>query len=211
MDTIKNPTELMDVFLGLKFQTIHVDFNGDGLKDYICQPDYKTNLIDPHKEIWINSDFKKVKSIEKYWMDYDFFWFVNIDSDPEPEILSATGYSDGIDYCFIDQDLKTGNNTILFYFNPVILDSDNEYWGYPWDIKNLLLKLENGQIKVKCSLDHDVERDGEITRPDSQSQFPVICFTGKSTQPNIKVGQINGFEWLTIKEIMNKIVIKNDK
>jgi hypothetical protein len=207
MDTIKNPTELNDVFSELNFQTIHVDFNGDGLKDYICQPDYKTKLIDPHKEIWINSDFEKVKSIEKYWMDYDFFWFVNIDSDPEPEIFSATGYSDGIDYCFIDQDLTTGKNSILFYFNPVILDSEKEYWGYPWDIKNLLVKLENGQVKIKCSLDHNIERDGEITRPDSQSQFPVIYFIGKSTQPNINVGQIKRFEWLTITEIMNKVSI----
>ncbi len=207
MDTIKNPTELKEIFSGLDFQTIQVDFNGDGLRDYICQPDYKTELIDPHKEIWINSDFKIVKSVEKYWMDYDFFWFVNIDSDPEPEIFSATGYSDGIDYCFIDQDLKTGKDSILFYFNPVILDSDNEYWGYPWDIKDILVKLENGQVKVKCSLDHDIKRDGEITRPNSQSQFPVICFTGKSTQPNINVGQINGFEWLTISEIMDKVII----
>ncbi len=79
MDTIKNPTELMEVFSELNFQTIHVDFNGDGLRDYICQPDYKTELIDPHQEIWLNTEFKKVKSVEKYWMDYDFFWFVNID------------------------------------------------------------------------------------------------------------------------------------
>ena len=210
MDTITNPTELKDIFSGIDFQTIHVDFNGDGLKDYICQPDYKTRMIDPYKEIWINSDFKIVKSIDKYWMDYDFFWFVNIDSDPEPEIFSAIGNSDGIDYCFIDQDLKTGKDSILFYFNPVILDSNKVYWGYPWDIKDLLVKIENGQVKVKCSLDHDIERDGEITRPNSQNQFPVIFFAGKSTQPNIKVGQINGFEWLTITEIMNKINI-NDK
>ena len=92
----------------------------------------------------------------------------------------------------------------------MILDSDKKYWGYPWDIKDLMLKLENGQVKIKCSLDHKIERDGEITRPDTQSQFPVICFTGKSTQPNINVGQINGFEWLTISEIMDKINI-NEK
>jgi len=210
MDTIKNPLELKDVFSGLDFQTIYVDFDGDGLKDYICQPNYKTELIDPHNEIWINSKFKKVKSFEKYWMDYDFFWFVNIDSDPEPEIFSATGYSDGIDYCFIDQDLATGKNSILFYFNPMILNSDYKYWGYPWDIKDLLVKLVNGQLKVKCSLDHKIERDGEITRPGSQSQFPVICFTGKSTQPHSNIGQINKFEWLTITELMKRIDI-NEK
>lgn len=207
MDTIDTPDKLINIFSGLSFRTIRVDFNGDRQVDYICQPDLKDNLIDPHKEIWINSDFKKVKTIDKYLMDYDYFWFVNIDSDPEPEIFSATGYSDGIDYCFIDQDLATGKDSILFYFNPVILNSDNKFWGYPWDINDLQIKLDNGLIKIKCSLDHKITRDGEITRPDWQSQFPVICFTGKSTQPNINVGRVNGFEWLTITEILEKTVI----
>ena len=211
MDTINNPTALQDFFSGLDFQTIHVDFNGDGLRDFICQPRYKTELIDPHKEIWINSDFKKAKSVEKYWMDYDYFWFVNIDSDPEPEILSATGYSDGIDYCFIDQDLATGKDSILFYFNPVILNANKKYWGYPWDITDLRIKLDNGLVKIKCSLDHTITRDGEITRPDWQKQFPVICFSGQSTQPNINIGQINGFEWLSISEILDKVILTNKK
>lgn len=43
--------------------------------------------------------------------------------------------------------------------------------------------------------------------PEAQSQCPVICFSGKSTQPDVKVVQINGFEWLTIKEIMDRIAI----
>jgi hypothetical protein len=211
MDTIKNPTELKDVSSGRKFQTIHVDFDGDGLKEYICQTDPKTGMIDQHNEIWIDSDFKKVKSIEKDRDGYDFFRFVNIDSDSEPEIFSATGYPEGMDYCFIDQDLKSGKDVIMFYFNPVILDSENRYWGYPWDITDILLKLENGQVKVKCSLDHDIEMEGEVTRPETQSQCPVICFSGKSTQPGVKVGRINGFEWLTMKEIMDRIAIKKLK
>jgi hypothetical protein len=208
LDTIKNPAELKDIFSGLDFQTFQVDFNGDSLRDYICQADTRSTGTNPYKEIWINSDFKKVKSIEKYCVDYDYFFFVNIDSDPEPEIVSASGFSDGINYCFIDQDLASGKNSVLFYFTPVILESDIEYWGYLWDIKDLLLKLENGQLRVKCSLDHKVERNGEIIRPDSQSQLPVICFSGESTQPNVNVGQINGFQWLTIREIMNRISTK---
>lgn len=207
MDTIDTPDALLDLFSGLNSRIIQVDFNGDGQEDYICQLDSKDTLIDTHKEIWINSDFKKVKTIDKYLMDYDYFWFVNIDSDPEPEIFSATGYSDGIDYCFIDQDLTNGKDSILLYFNPVIIDSDKKYWGYPWDIKDLPIKLDKGLLKIKCSLDHKITRDGEITRPDSQSQFPVLCFTGKSNQPDFNIGQINGFEWLTIAEIMENILI----
>jgi len=205
MDTIETPNELLVMFSGHSYRTIHVDFNGDGNKDYICQPDLRDNPIEPYQEIWIDSDFKKVKTIDKYLEDYNYFWFVNIDSDPEPEIFSATGYSDGIDYCFIDQDLETGKDSILFYFNPVILDNDKKYWGYPWDITDLIILNDKGLLKVRCSLDHEITRNGEITRPDWQSIFPVICFKGHSTQPNIKVGQINSMEWLEIIEICKRI------
>jgi hypothetical protein len=208
MDTIKTPNELLDVFSGLNFITIHVDFNGDGLKDYICQPDISTNPVEPYTEIWINSAFKKVKSVPRYIMDYDYFRFVNIDSDPEPEIYSASGYSDGIDYCFIDQNLKTGKDSILFYFNPIILENDNIYWGYPWDIENLIVKNEGGSLKVRCSLDHEIIRDGVIIEPEWQEIFPIICFTGHSTQPDVHIGQINKFEWLDINDLLERTISK---
>jgi hypothetical protein len=105
--------------------------------------------------------------------------------------------------------LKKGKDKVLFYFNPVIIDRDSKYWGYPWDISDLLIKMDNGLFKIKCSLDHEISRDGEITRPDWQKDFPVICFSGHSTQPDIKVGQINGFDWLTISEIMDKVILTN--
>ncbi len=89
IDTIQNPTEINSFFPGQDFETFHVDFNGDGTKDYICRPNAKTEDVDPHNEIWIDSDYNKVTSIEKYQMHYNFFWFVNIDSDPEPEIFSS--------------------------------------------------------------------------------------------------------------------------
>jgi hypothetical protein len=205
MDTIDNPTRLTQMINGSIKRTFRVDFSGDGLSDYICQLDSIEQETASYKEIWITSDFKIIKTIDKYVMDYDFFWFANLDNDLEPEIFSAAGYSDGIDYCFIDQDLKTGNDKILFYFNPVIIDNENKYWGYPWDISDLIIQEKQGQIRLHCSLDHDITRDGAIKRPDWQNIFPVICFTGQSTQPNIKVGQINRLDWLEINEIIEKI------
>ena len=211
MDTIETPEKLSGLISGRITKTFQVDFTGDGINDYICHLDFQDKTKSVYKEIWINSQFKIIKTIEKYSMDYDFFWFVNIDNDPEPEILSATGYSDGIDYCFIDQDLRKGRDKVLFYFNPVIIDGDSKYWGYPWGISDLLIKMDNGFIKIKCSLDHEITRDGVITRADWQKKIPVICFSGHSTQPDIKVGKVNGFEWLTISEIMDKIILINKK
>jgi hypothetical protein len=106
MDTIETPEKLTKLISGRITSTFQIDFTGDGIKDYICQLDFHDKTKPVYKEIWINSQFEITKTIEKYSMDYDFFWFINIDNDLEPEILSATGYSDGIDYCFIDQDLK---------------------------------------------------------------------------------------------------------
>jgi hypothetical protein len=211
MDTIETPEKLTELISGRITRTFQVDFTGDGIKDYICQLDFQDKTKPVYKEIWINSEFEIIKTIEKYSNDFDFFWFVNIDSDPEPEIFSATGYAEGIDYCFIDQDLKKGNDKVLFYFIPVILDSDNKFWGYPWDISDLLIKLDNGLLKIKCSLDHEISRDGEVTEPQWQQDYPVICFSGHSTQPDIKVGQINGFDWLTISEIIDKVILTTKK
>ncbi|MEO9219916.1 MAG: hypothetical protein ABI315_15175 [Bacteroidia bacterium] len=211
MDTIDTPAELTRLLSGHINRTFQVDFDGDGFSDYICQLDFQDTTKDVYKEIWINSHYKIVKTIEKYSMDYDFFWLVNIDNDPEPEIFSAAGYSDGIDYCFIDQDIKNGKDRILLYFNPVIDDSDENYWGYPWDIKDLMIRLDNGLFKLKCSINNEIERDGEITIPDWQKGFPVICFSGHSNQPDIKVGTIGAWEWLTISEILDKVIIKDKK
>jgi hypothetical protein len=211
MDTIDVPEKLTGLISGRIIRTIQVDFTGDGINDYICQLDFQDKTKPVYKEIWINSQFEIIKTLEKYSKDFNFFWFVNIDSDPEPEIFSATGWAEGIDYCFIDQDLKKGKDKVLFYFNPVIIESDNKFWGYPWDISDLLIKLDNGLLKIKCSIDHKITRDGEITIPDWQKEFPVICFSGHSTQPDINVGQINRFDWLTISEIMEKIILTNKK
>jgi len=134
-------------------------------------------------------------------MDYDFFWFINIDNDPEPEILNASGYSDGIDYWFSDQNIKTGIDEILFYFSPIIVEPNKTYWGYPWDITGLTIKTENAHTKLKCSLDHTISRDDEYTLPEWQKQLPVIVFQGRPTQPDLQTTIIKNYQWLTKKEI----------
>jgi hypothetical protein len=206
MDTIVAPENIALLVPEQIKRTFLVDFDGNGTKDYICQLSYQ-DTISPtfFKEIWISSEGNIIKSINKPFQDYDFFWFVNLDDDPEPEIFSASGWCEGIDYCFIDQDLQKGSDQVMFYFNPVIIENKKIFWGYPWDINGIITSLENKKMKLRCSLDHKVTRDREITRPDWQKVFPVICFTGHSTQPNITVGKIKRFEWLNTHEILDKI------
>ncbi len=191
--TSKVNQEIEDIF--------HVDFTGDNIKDYIVQT--KVNEEGKTTEIWLTSDFSLFNRTSTYRGDYYFIRFINLDDDPEPEIYLASGYSDGIDYEIYDLNMKTGKQELLFYFNPVIIDNEKKYWGYPWDTSGIITKNENGKRTVYCSLRHDIERDGEITRPDNQNFFPVIFLKGQSTQPDFEVTGIETETWKTIEEIKN--------
>ena len=202
MDTLKViPTEIKGLTNGTLRRGFMVDFNGDGKKDFIVEmipsdPNASTNI-----EYWITSELKSFKKKNKYGQDYDYYWFVNLDNDVEPEIFSANGYEDGIDYAIYDHDLKSGKEILLFYLNPIIIEDEKTYWGYPWDISDIIIKNENGKVFLKASIDHDIERDGEITLPDPTKKFPAIFFYGHSTQKNIKVGQIRNVNWMLINDL----------
>ena len=201
MDTVSSNSELRKIVASEIERTIKVDFTGDGQQDYICQTAFKENQEPIVIEYWISSDFKIITK-KQIWIDeYSYYRFVNIDSDPEPELFSASGYPEGIDYCFIDLDLKKGTEDTLFYFNPVIIENGEMYWGYPWDITDIIIRNEKNRIELSTSIDHKIERDGEITIPKNQTIFPAIFFQGHSTQPNVQVGEIKEIEWMNIDEI----------
>lgn len=200
MDTLTTyPSEINSKVKGEIVRVIQVDFTGDNIGDYIIQT--KMDKEGKTTETWLTSNFLLFNRITKYVGDYDFLRFINLDNDPEPEIYSASGYSDGIDYAFYDLNMKTGKQELLFYFNPVIIDNDQDYWGYPWDTDGVMKKSEDGETMIFFSDNHDIERDGEITYPDNQKILPVIFLTGHSSQPEIGVEEIRNRTWKTIEEI----------
>ena len=202
MDTLNViPNEIKGLPAGTLRRGFKVDFNGDGKKDFIFEIISSDSKTPANIEYWITSEFVIVKKMKKYGQGYDYFWFINLDSDIEPEIFRANGYEDGIDYAIYDHDLKTGKENVVFYLNPVIIENGKTYWGYPWDISDMIIKNENEKIFLKASVDHDIERDGEITIPDPSKKFPVIFFYGHSTQPNINVGQIRNTNWMLIEDL----------
>jgi hypothetical protein len=97
-------------------------------------------------------------------------------------------------------------NTLKFRFNPVLVDESNTsksfYWGYPWDIGNIITKKDGTQTKILCSFDHKVIRDGEIDIPKWQKKIPIIFFSGNTTQPDMAVGEIEKKSWLTLEQIL---------
>lgn len=204
MDTLTvYPTEINSKVKGEIDKVYQVDFTGDAQADFIVQT--KMDKEGKIKEIWLTSDFLLFNRISKYIQDYDFMGFINLDNDPEPELYSASGYSDGIDYAIYDLNMKTGKQELLFYFNPVIIENEKDYWGYPWDTKGIITWTEDGVTMIYYSTDHDIERDGHITYPENQKVMPVIFLTGQSTQPDITVGEVRNREWKTIEEIKKTV------
>lgn len=189
--------------------TLSADFTGDGKMDFICCVKLNNNKSEEIKEFWLDSEYRVLKILNKTPYDYDFYWFLNLDNDPDLEIFHAFGYSDGIDYAFYKQNLK-GEDKLIFYFNPVIIDSTDsihKYWGYPWDISDIQIKKINTKVNVLCSVDHDIKRSGEITYSENQILMPVIFFVGKSSQKNSKVEEIRNEKWADLEELQ-KIIMK---
>ena len=204
------PPLIRSQLVGAILQCQSIDFDGDKEADYLVVVK-NDSASDPYSyEYWFNSHYHLLKRIPKYIEDdYDYLWFVNLDDDPEPAIVTANGSSDGIDYSIYKQDLHRGKDSLLLRFNPILIDSTNKlkeyYLGYPWDISDIVLARDSNRTLIHCSVDHDIERDGVIDFPDWQTTLPVILFTGKTTQPEIEVEEIRKLEWLKIDELVKKI------
>ena len=179
-----------------------IDFTGDNIFDFICRT--KVTSIDMGKEYWISSKYKIIKQKECSSDGFNYRWFINLDDDPEPEIFDATGDEDGADYTIIEQNLLTGKDTSILFFNPVIIENRKKYWGYPWDIFNIKARKNGVKTELYCSLNHNITRDGnEENDPKYQSQMPVLFFTGHHTQDS-EQKNIKNEKWLTLKEIIKQ-------
>ncbi len=208
MDTLKGyPAEIRAKVNGEIQSVIQVDFTGDSIGDYIIR-----TVMDKEgriTETWLSSNFLLFNRDVKQLQDIDFIRFINLDQDPEPEVYSATGYEDGINYALYDLNMKTGKPELLFYFTPIIIADDVEYWGYPWDTNGFMHQTEDGVIRFYCSIDHAITRDGEIKHPSDQTLLPVLFLTGHSTQSDITFGEIRNRTWYTLYELKNAVQGKN--
>jgi hypothetical protein len=202
---VNTPPQISNSISEKILETYAIDFDGDDELDFLVYIKNETSDEPIAFELWYASSFKLVKRVPKYISDYDYKWFINLDDDPEPEIISAYGFTDGVDYSIYDQNLAKGSDILLFRFNPVLIDSSNKqkeyYWGYPWDVTNIITRVENEVIRIRSSVNHDIIRDAYINIPKWQQTLPVIFFEGKTTQPDIEVEAIRKVRWLTLKEI----------
>jgi len=149
-----------------------IDFNANGINDYICRVRFDNNVV---KEYWITDSNKIVKIFDDI-PSYNYRWFVNLDDDKEKEIIFARGYEDGIDYFFVNFDRKTQKMVTLFYFNPIIKQGIDYFWGYPWDIDKLIV---DDNKMILSSFKSTIERDDKFSLVKGQKFLPNLFFTSK--------------------------------
>lgn len=74
-----------------------MDFSGDKIIDFIV-----TTKLDKEEykicEYWITSENNLIRIYESYQDGIKIRKIINLDNDPEMEVISAYGYEDGIDW-----------------------------------------------------------------------------------------------------------------
>ncbi len=194
------PPWLKEIVRGLKSCQC-VDFTGDGVPDYIAlgatsQVENKTDGTPLGDEWWVTSDRHVVVKRTRWYADHNYIWLARLDAGLQPIIISAYGFAEGIEYTLQKLDLSTGTFTILFYFDPVLVEADGQlYHGYPWDVSDILAEGTGGTTRLRAAMRPrpaaDAPRVGDPgmgdngRMPDRQKMVPVLFFAGRSTQPAI--------------------------
>ncbi len=83
-----------------------------------------------------------------------------------------------------------GKYRMLFAFYPAMIDATYPgqlFWGYPWDIKDVVIARGSTLPKLSAAFDHTFLYDGNWTPPQRQTTVPFVMFRGITAQPNSKV------------------------
>ena len=185
-----------------------VDFTGDGRLDYIILlPDDRT-VQQPEllgREQWISFPRKVVFEQLRWSSDYAFRWFVNLDDDPAPEMISAYGFEDGIDCTIEKLDVAAQVLTEVFYFEPVLIGGDgSKFHGYPWDWKDIQVRRTDCAVQILGAIREwpEAETLGNDNEGQSEEQhrLPRVVFEGTSSQPDI--AKLEQFETAELRPIV---------
>jgi hypothetical protein len=214
---VSTPATIRQLISGTVLSAKRIDFDGDTKPDLLVlvegtKPPGEEHAVDT--EIWVTADFKIVRRAQRFRSGgYDYRWFVNLDDEPTPELITASGYEDGIDYSIERLDPVTFRQSVVLRFHPVIVQLRGRertlFWGYPWDLRHALVRRRGGRVELLSMLDHTLTRESESV-PASlpwQRRMPVVFFTGAPTQPG-ELDVVGAAEWLTLAELLRRAALE---
>ena len=161
-------------------QAWSIDLDSDGKPDFVVE---MTGQPTPASTCFVSSSFelRACENWDRSMRDgFGYWWFAQLDDDPMLELFRMDGDEDYSDYAIQKLDPKTWQRRDLFKIDPLILvdekDPRQTFWGYPWDIRNLIADSSNGQTRLltappSCALEEPGEQAGVI-----------VFFTGTPTQ-----------------------------
>jgi hypothetical protein len=176
-----------------------VDFTGDGVPDFVLSVEPDVDL--PGKtydtrELWITSDGNLLRSTLLFRTPIWERWFVNLDRDPEPELLTVSGYEDGVDFEIADQTEELRAQEGLFRLLPVFRVEGSEgsphALGLPGNLDGAWVAGSSSTWRLSCSFDFAEEfliDAGVAGMPNPpQRLLPIVFFesptvAGESRHP----------------------------
>ncbi|MCC9016443.1 hypothetical protein [Flavobacterium lipolyticum] len=178
-------------------KTEKVNLNND-LTIFICLTlDEKKG---EYNEYWFSSN-EEIKQINKFYSESNKKWFVNIDEDPELEMLKIITEEGDIDCAFYDVDKNSFNSNVIFNFDPLILKDDKKYWGFSGDIDDIILKDK----KLLTTIENNIPDYEEKKMSVNQKKLPILYFKSDKKDLDSIEEKIGSFEFMNINEIREKI------
>ncbi|WP_134151057.1 hypothetical protein [Flavobacterium sp. 270] len=173
-----------------------VNLNND-LIIFICLTlDEKTG---EYNEYWFSNE--EIKLINKFYSESNKKWFVNIDDDPELEMLKINEEDTYTDCAFYDINVKDLKANIIFNIQPVILRDDKKYWGYSADIEDIILKDK----KLLTTIENNIPDYEEKKMNLNQKKLPIIYFKSDKKELDILEEKTGTYEFMNTLEIKQKI------
>ncbi len=182
------PTDELRAIAGPDIQrAFTVDFTGDGADDFLVWVPY-TGPDVPGKtfrstEFWIRSDLTVARTRRLLLTSSYKQWFVNLDADPELEILVKSEYENGSEFLLHDQTDDLRGQEALLHVRPILVSSA---WGgvrHVWLSTTYFGQMKairgDGPFALACAFDSDVYPPIELQvspLPATQAVLPILLF-----------------------------------
>jgi len=178
---IEPTPELQKLFGGKVFAAFSIDLDSDGRPDFIVQ--HSRKKAGTFQTCFVDADWKARSCWRSSDADgFGFLWFAQLDPDPMLELFEMVGDEDYSDYRLQKLDPKSWARKDVLTVAPLIRtdpkDPRKTFWGYPWDVRGLVLQEKEGRVRLLVG---DPETLCGDDGPDQPGAVPIF-FTGVPTQ-----------------------------